>query len=258
MAKPLPKETRLPRSARRNDLAGKTPTGVWVIVGMALIFAIGGLGAGALMGWKAIRDKTPPPRAVQDGGESATKVPANTTDTSGAEAEMGSPKPIIADGVPSPAVAAGRVEQDQVRQEVLKRIDLMRGLSDSDKDKLYVQVERARGFTKIGILRFTQNGTTPGGAQTEGLVTSLNEPGLRKLLSDPTVILMMVGYSDKQGEEAKNAEVSRNRAENVVKALREKTDLANIMHAVGMGGQDLFDQSTLEKNRLVEVWAVQP
>jgi hypothetical protein len=32
----------------------------------------------------------------------------------------------------------------------------------------------------------------------------------------------------------------------------------NIMHAVGMGGQDLFDQSSLEKNRLVEVWAVQP
>jgi hypothetical protein len=30
------------------------------------------------------------------------------------------------------------------------------------------------------------------------------------------------------------------------------------MHAVGMGSQDLFDRSNLEKNRLVEVWAVQP
>ncbi len=68
----------------------------------------------------------------------------------------------------------------------------------------------------------------------------------------------MVGYADKQGEEAKNLEISRSRAENVVKALREKTDLVNIMHAVGMGSQDLFDQSNLEKNRLVEVWAVQP
>jgi outer membrane protein OmpA-like peptidoglycan-associated protein len=67
----------------------------------------------------------------------------------------------------------------------------------------------------------------------------------------------MVGYADKQGEEAKNVEVSRSRAENVVKALREKTDLPNIMHAVGMGGQDIFDQSNLDKNRLVEVWAVQ-
>ena len=68
----------------------------------------------------------------------------------------------------------------------------------------------------------------------------------------------MVGYADKQGEEAKNLEISRSRAESVVKALKEKTDLVNVMHAVGMGGQDLFDQSNLEKNRLVEVWAVQP
>jgi outer membrane protein OmpA-like peptidoglycan-associated protein len=68
----------------------------------------------------------------------------------------------------------------------------------------------------------------------------------------------MVGYADKQGEEAKNVEISRSRAENMIKALREKTDLVNIMHAVGMGGQDIFDPSNLDKNRLVEVWAVQP
>jgi outer membrane protein OmpA-like peptidoglycan-associated protein len=98
----------------------------------------------------------------------------------------------------------------------------------------------------------------PAAAETAGLVTNLNEPELRKLLADPTVILIMVGYADKQGEEAKNLEISRSRAENVVKALRDKTDLVNIMHAVGMGSQDLADQSNLEKNRLVEVWAVQP
>jgi len=68
----------------------------------------------------------------------------------------------------------------------------------------------------------------------------------------------MVGYADKQGEEAKNVEISRSRAENMIKALREKTDLVNIMHAVGMRGQDIFDPSNLDKNRLVEVWAVQP
>ena len=133
----------------------------------------------------------------------------------------------------------------------------MRGLSDADKDKLYVQVERARCFRKIGIVRFTQNGTTPGASQTEELITNLNAPGLRELLADPTVILITVGYADKQGEEAKNVEVSRSRAENVVKVLRENTNLANVMHAVGMGGQDFFDRANLEKNRLVEVWAVQ-
>jgi len=257
MAKPLPKGTRLTGSVRRIDFAGKTPAGVWVIVGMALFFVFGGLGIGAFIAWKAIAERTPPPAANQAGSEGAEVAPSAAY-VSSVEAGVEHPKPVIGNVGPPLAVAADRVEQDQVRQEVLKRIDLMRGLSNAEKDKLYVQVERARGFTKIGIIRFTQSGTTPAAADTAGLVTNLNEPDLRRLLADPTVILIMVGYADKQGEEAKNVEISRSRAENVVKVLREKTDLVNIMHAVGMGGQDLFHQSDLEKNRLVEVWAVEP
>ncbi len=90
------------------------------------------------------------------------------------------------------------------------------------------------------------------------MIKNLNGPDLQKLLADPTVVLIVVGYADKKGEEAKNLDISRSRAESVVKALKEKMDLVNVMHAVGMGGQDLFDPSDLEKNRVVEVWAVQP
>ena len=241
---------------RSVDIAGKTPAGVWVIVGMALFFVMGGLGIGAFIAWKAITEKMPPPASDETASQRAKVVPS-PANASSAEVGVEHAKSSVEVGGPPPAAASDRVEQDQVRQDVLKRIDLMRGLSDTDKDKLYVQVQRARGFTKIGIIRFTQAGTTPPAAQTAGLVTNLNEPGLRKLLADPTVMLVMVGYADKQGEEAKNVEISRSRAENVVKALREKTDLPNIMHAVGMGGQDIFDQSNLDKNRLVEVWAVQ-
>jgi outer membrane protein OmpA-like peptidoglycan-associated protein len=237
------------------DIAGKTPAGVWVIVGMALFFVIGGLGTGVFIAWKAITEKMPSPASDKAASQRAQVAPS-VANASSADVGVEHAKSIVGAGGPA-AAASDRVEQDQVRQDVLKRIDLMRGLSDTEKDKLYVQVQRARGFTKIGIIRFTQAGTTPSTAQTAELVTNLNEPGLRKLLADPTVILIMVGYADKQGEEAKNVEVSRSRAENVVKALREKTDLPNIMHAVGMGGQDIFDQSNLDKNRLVEVWAVQ-
>jgi outer membrane protein OmpA-like peptidoglycan-associated protein len=257
MARPLPKGTLLRRSVRRIDIAGKTPAGVWVIVGMALFFVIGGIGTGAFIAWKGITEKMPTPASDETPSQKA-KVAPSVANVSSAEVGVEHAKSIAEVGGPPPAGASDRVEQDQVRQDVLKRIDLMPGLSDTEKDKLYVQVQRARGFTEIGIIRFMQAGTTPSTAQTAGLVTNLNEPGLRQLLADPTVILIMVGYADKQGEEAKNVEISRSRAENVVKALREKTDLANIMHAVGMGGQDIFDQSNLDKNRLVEVWAVQP
>jgi flagellar motor protein MotB len=155
-------------------------------------------------------------------------------------------------------VVNDRAEEDRTRQEVLKRIDLMRVLTEAEKDKLYAQVERARGFTKIAILPFPQNRTTPGASQVDGLIKNLKRPDMQKLLADPTVVLLMVGYADKKGDEAKNLDISRSRAESVVQALKEKLDLVNLTHAVGMGGQDLFDPSDLEKNRVVEVWAVQP
>jgi outer membrane protein OmpA-like peptidoglycan-associated protein len=257
MAKPLPKASRSTGSPRRKDRTRKTPAGVWVIVGIAAFLVSAGLSISAFIAWKALADLKLVPWPIEAGGQKssgASNLPKPTNPQAGVER----PKSTTENAGPPPAVAPERLEQDRVRQEVLKRIDLMRGLSDLDKDKLYVQVERARGFTKIGIVPFTQGGTTPGAAQIDGLVKSLNEPSLRTLLGDPTVILIMVGYADKQGDEAKNVEVSRTRAENVVKLFKEKTNLANVMHAVGMGGQDLFDQSDLEKNRLVEVWAAQP
>jgi outer membrane protein OmpA-like peptidoglycan-associated protein len=257
MAKPLPKASRSTGSLRRKGPARKTPAGVWVIVGIAAFLVGAGLSISAFIAWKALADLKLVPVPIEAGGVKNSAAPSMPKPPN-AQAGVEHPKPMTENAGLSPAAAPERLQQDRVRQEVLKRIDLMRGLSDLDKDKLYMQVERARGFTKIGTIPFTQGGTTPGATQIDGLVKSLNEPGLRTLLADPTVILIMVGYADKQGEEAKNVEVSRTRAENVVKLFKEKTDLANVMHAVGMGSQDLFDQSDLEKNRLVEVWAAQP
>jgi hypothetical protein len=258
MAKSLPKASRGTTPVRRGVNASKTPAGVWVIVGMAVFFVTGGLGISAFVVWKAIGVKKSFPAVNDAAGEKVNPVrsaPALSDEEVGVERP--SPNSTIDDAGPAPPVVNDRAEEVRMRQEVLKRIDLMRALTDSDKDKLYAQVERARGFTKIAIIPFTQNRTIVGTAQVDGLIKSLNGPDLRKLLADPTVALIMVGYADKKGDEAKNLDISRTRAESVVKAVKEKTDLVNVMHAVGMGGQDLFDQSDLEKNRVVEVWAVQ-
>jgi outer membrane protein OmpA-like peptidoglycan-associated protein len=71
-------------------------------------------------------------------------------------------------------------------------------------------------------------------------------------------MLIVVGYADQRGDPAKNLEISRDRADSVVKALKRKMDIANVVHAVGMGGQDLFDRTDARKNCVVEVWAAQP
>jgi hypothetical protein len=259
MAKSLPKASNGPTPVPQRTGASKTPAGVWVVVGMALFFVIAGLGISAFIVWKSISV----PRALLGesgvpvkGAEPAPSAPGLSDGEVGVEHP--SPNSTIEDAGPVLPVVSDRAEEDRTRQEVLKRIDLMRALTNAEKDKLYAQVERARGFTKIAIIPFTQNRTIAGAAQVDGLIKSLKSPDLQKLLADPTVALIMVGYADKKGDDSKNLDISRSRAESVVQALKEKLDLVNLMHAVGMGGQDLFDPSDLEKNRVVEVWAVQP
>jgi hypothetical protein len=241
--------------------ASKTPAGVWMIVAIAVFFVVGGLGISAFVVWKTIIGVKGAVSAEIDSASEKAKPVPRIADSADGEVGVEHPNPIpTVDGTAvAPQVVVDRAEQKRMRREVLKRIDLMRVLTETDKDKLYAQVERARGFTRIATIPFVQNRAIPGAAQVDGLIKSLNGPDLRRLLADPTVILIMVGYADKQGDEEKNIEVSRGRAENVVKAVKEKTDLENVMHAVGMGGQDLlFDQSDLQKNRVVEVWAAQP
>jgi outer membrane protein OmpA-like peptidoglycan-associated protein len=252
MAERLPKASEGKESVSGVHEHLKTPAGVWVIIGMVSLFAAAGLGAGIFIAFKTIVQKKSPSNPVEsaDLGRMAAMPAART---GGVEHPTAIGK--NDDGVPS---VADRAEEDAMRQEVLNRIDLVKFLSQGDKDKLYAQVERARAFKKIAIIPFSKSGTAPGSAQIEALVRHFKKPEMQKLLSDPTVLFVMVGFADKQGEESKNLEVSRARAESVVKALREKVDVLNVMHSVGMGGQNLFDQTNPEKNRLVEVWAVQP
>jgi outer membrane protein OmpA-like peptidoglycan-associated protein len=259
MAKTLPEASSGLPPVPQGVSASKTPAGVWVIVGLAVFFVIAGLGITAFIVWKAMRVEKPVPALNALTVKEANPVSSAPVLSNGeVGVEHPSANPTFEVAGPTPPVVSDRAEEDRTRQEVLKRIDLMKVLTDAEKDKLYAQVERARAFTKIAIIPFSQNRTTAGASQVDGLIKRLKDPDLRGLLADPTVVLVMIGYADKQGDETKNLDISRSRAESVIQVLREKLDLANLMHPVALGGQDLFDRSDLEKNRVVEVWAVQP
>jgi outer membrane protein OmpA-like peptidoglycan-associated protein len=220
---------------------------------MALLFAAAGLATGIFIALKSIAGRNGVTNTTTTSSlDRRAEAPSGTTigieNATSANGDENNAPPIVAD----------LVEQDAMRQEVLNRIDLMKPLSQGDKDKLYAQVEQGKGFRKIAVIPFSKSGTTPSPAQIEALVKHFKEPEMQKLIADPTVLLVMVGFADKQREESKNLEVSRARAESVLKALKQKMDVVNVMHSVGMGGQNLFDQTNPEKNRLVEVWAVQP
>lgn len=149
-------------------------------------------------------------------------------------------------------------ENKQVKRDVLARIDVMPNVSQQNKDKLYNSVERAQRMGKVLTIPFTSGRTSLGAADLEALKTQLQSPEMMKLRDVPTAVFVVLGYADPKGNEKKNLEFSQARADAVLTAMRDKCGVVNVMHAVAMGGSTLLDAQNLEKNRIVEVWAVLP
>jgi outer membrane protein OmpA-like peptidoglycan-associated protein len=149
-------------------------------------------------------------------------------------------------------------ENKEVKAEVLTRIDLMPTISSSNKDKLYSAVERARQMGKLLTIPFGSGKTDLSASDIQALKAELDKPDLANLRSDPTAVFVILGYADPKGDPKKNIAISQTRADAVLKAMKEKCGVINVMHTVGMGGSKLLDTENLEKNRIVEIWAVLP
>jgi outer membrane protein OmpA-like peptidoglycan-associated protein len=149
-------------------------------------------------------------------------------------------------------------ENSKIKDEVLKRIDLMPNVSAANKDKLYNSVERAREMGKVLTIPFGSGKANLSAAELETLKVELEKPEIAKLRDDPTSVFVILGYADPKGDEKKNIVISQQRADMVLEAMRDKAGVSNVMHAVAMGGSTIVDEKNLEKNRIVEVWAVLP
>jgi outer membrane protein OmpA-like peptidoglycan-associated protein len=121
-----------------------------------------------------------------------------------------------------------------------------------------MSVERARQMGRLLSIPFGSGRMNMSSADIGKLRKVLKEPQVRQLLEDPTAVFVVLGFADTKGDAKKNITLSERRAKNVLKVLRDKCDVINVMHSVGMGGSTLFDPSGAEKNRVVEVWVVLP
>ena len=146
----------------------------------------------------------------------------------------------------------------KARRDVLSRIDRMPHLTDAQKAKLTSSVDRARGMGCIFIIPFGQGKKTLDGKETDILVGGFKSASIQKLLEDPTLVFVVLGYADKQGDPAVNERASIDRAMNVLGIMRDKCGVQNVMYSVGMGGSTMFDGKSPTKNRIVEIWAVYP
>jgi outer membrane protein OmpA-like peptidoglycan-associated protein len=196
---------------------------------------------------------TPEPAATETPAETPSETPAPSgTETSNAEAQAS------ASAQAFPTVKYDAAEEAEVRKEVLARVDLLKELSQKERDYMYAQVERARGFTKLAIIPFPSGKARPQQFQIDHLLTYLQKPEYQKLYEDPTVVFVVAGYADKQGNESQNLEISKQRAQAVTKILENQAKIANTIRAVGLGGSEFFGHGTPDKNRVVEIWLAAP
>jgi len=196
---------------------------------------------------KTVSQQAPPP-AVS--GESATpNRPVTRSD---------SVPPAGAGGDAQPPAALSKTDVDATREDVLKRINAMPKFTAEEKKRLSEKMETARSMERLLVIRFDTGQTALSRAAADDLTKRLKSKEVEDKTSDPTVVFVVAGYADAAGDPKKNLQISQQRADNVTKALKEKTNLLNVIHAVGMGSTDLLDGKRADQNRAVEIWAVAP
>jgi outer membrane protein OmpA-like peptidoglycan-associated protein len=191
---------------------------------------------------------TPTPTPAPSSTPSSTPTPNPTSTLPATPAPSGTPFNL---DITLPEIA-------EVKRAVLKRIDLMPNVSQQNKDRLYSAVDRARGMGRLFSISFETLLTRISPQDTAYMKTQLERPEIKKVIDDPTLVLVILGYADRQGDDQKNLLISNGRAQAVMEALRDQLGIQNVMHVVPMGGTDLLDPRELAKNRVVEVWAVLP
>jgi outer membrane protein OmpA-like peptidoglycan-associated protein len=161
-------------------------------------------------------------------------------------------------GVIQPAATLTKTEVDATREDVLKRINAMPRFTAEEKKRLSEKMETARSMERLLVIRFDTGQTALSRAASDDLMKRFKSKEVQDKVSDPTVVFVVAGYADAAGDPKTNLQISQQRADNVSKVLKDKTNLLNVIHSVGMGSTDLLDGKRPDQNRAVEVWAVAP
>jgi outer membrane protein OmpA-like peptidoglycan-associated protein len=232
---------------------------VLIGVGAVLLFAVG-----AII-WTLTNSPRPHVVLVQE-SPAPTPTPAVAAAT-----PTPTPVPIAETPIPAasvepvatPAPAATPLNFDTstpeiaaVRREVLRRIELS-PYPQAQKDRAYEAVDKAHGMGRLFTVSFETAITKLPPQEVSLVQNTLKEPQIKKVLDDPAVVLVILGFADRQGDDLKNQQLSKDRAQATLDLL-QKCGVLNIMYPIAMGGTSIFDPNQLAKNRIVEVWAVLP
>ncbi|MBV8641287.1 MAG: OmpA family protein [Verrucomicrobia bacterium] len=212
---------------------------------------------------------TPPPNPPSENAETEKpNSPPQQTPPPAVSPASASPNPSVthaeseppagAGGEIQPPAALSKTDVDATREDVLKRINAMPRFTAEEKKRLSEKMETARSMERLLVIRFDTGQTTLSRPAADDLVKHLKSKEIEDKISDPTIVFVVAGYADASGDPKKNLQISQQRADNVTKSLKDKTNLLNVIHSIGMGSTDLLDGKRPDQNRAVEIWAVAP
>jgi outer membrane protein OmpA-like peptidoglycan-associated protein len=199
---------------------------------------------------------TPTPAPVPTTTETPEPTPTPTPIPTATPNPTPTPTPQVA-STPENLDLTG-ADLEQVKKEILKRIEIQPTATQAQKDRAYSLVQSAKGMGRIVIISFATAIVSLPPQDIASIQSQVAQPRVQKLLEDPTLLLVILGYADKQGNDLRNIDLSFGRAQTVAEILRSKCGVLNVMYPIPMGGTDLFDPREFSKNRVVEVWAVKP
>ena len=217
-------------------------------------------------------EPTPAPELnpTPSGALSPTPVPEVKTKSS--PEVTPTPSPVLSPAPSGQEVAAAKERQaasssptplsqnaiDATKEDVIKRINALPGVTAEKKAVLIDKMNKARFMERLAVIPFDAGQTILRRAAADELVKAFSRPEMREKLSDPTVVLVVAGYADNGGRADKNLHISQERAEDVSKVLKEQAALMNAMQVIGMGATELLSSERPNQNRAVEVWMVVP
>jgi serine/threonine protein kinase len=202
-----------------------------------------------------VRETASPEATRSSSGESNVAAPPEQS------ASPTQPETVRSMETPSPRASATPLspsEIDATKEEVVKRIDALPGISAEAKANLIGKMNKAHSMERLVVIPFEIGKRTPSRAAVDELVKTFSNPDIGNKLSDQTTILVVAGYADTGGPPDLNLRISQERAANVSKILKQRLKLSNAIQTVGMGGTELLSNRRPDQNRAVEVWAVAP
>jgi len=202
---------------------------------------------------ETLQDK---PQTLSDRNQPSSSAAPSSDKTSQTPAESEPPAP--GGGELQPPISLSKGDVDATREDVLKRINAMPRFTAEEKKRLTEKMQMARSMDRLVVIRFDTGQTVLGRSAMDDLIKRFKSKEMQDKISDPTVVFVVAGYADAAGDPKKNLQISQQRADNVTRILKERTNLLNVVHSVGMGSTDLLDSKRADQNRAVEIWTVAP